>query len=320
MIRYLLVGIGAIVAFGSLHFRKAPPDLSSPKSAVRSYIGAISEHDTNALIACVKGGKSGEALEDFGRLSKSGKLEVKEIVAETEGDSAKVAVEYTGTGLSQVEILHVVKNGDSWKILPDAPFASTSFNDEQQARLSMTMHPLRLFASLVAQDEAVVRATKMARQAAQAAVSLSNSKQLATGMLMYIQDYDEMCPYPAKSYHDLVYPYVKNEGVFKAPLAVEGETISYSMNRNLEGVSMAAIAEPASTVLLYEGKGQKPLYRYDGKTVIAFADGHAKLLTEEQVKTLAWSDKAWVKPKPAPVKPKAMQKPKAKSGGKKKGK
>jgi prepilin-type N-terminal cleavage/methylation domain-containing protein/prepilin-type processing-associated H-X9-DG protein len=63
-----------------------------------------------------------------------------------------------------------------------------------------------------------------ARAKARAASCLSNEKQMALGLQMYVQDYDEMFP----QYHyfvgalnaqqeDMVYPYVKNAQVFRCP-------------------------------------------------------------------------------------------------------
>lgn len=76
-----------------------------------------------------------------------------------------------------------------------------------------------------------------AREKARGASCLSNIKQLTTGMLMYVQDYDETLPYwnwqlSADSYCDhgqpqcgrmesfwvnAIYPYVKNGGVYGCP-------------------------------------------------------------------------------------------------------
>ena len=118
--------------------------------------------------------------------------------------------------------------------------------------------------------------------------SLSNVRQIALGALMYMQDYDETYPLSAQKFPDLIYPYVKDKSVFRSPLAEEGERISYSMNPKLQNKSAAAVKNPAKTILIYEGKDGKPLFRYDGRTVLAFADGHAKLMTQEEMKGSTW--------------------------------
>jgi hypothetical protein len=96
--------------------------------------------------------------------------------------------------------------------------------------------------------------------------------------------------------------------VFTAPSDPKG-TLSYTFNANLQSVSIAAIDKPAETILLYEGKDQQPLYRYEGKAVIVFADGHDKLCTAEQVKTFEWGAKYKVKPKPTAPKQTPIKKP-----------
>jgi len=72
-----------------------------------------------------------------------------------------------------------------------------------------------------------------ARAKARQAACLSNMKQVGTAIIMYIQDYDEIyppsqvnipAPAPAMavmSWPTIIYPYVKNEGVFVCP---DGET------------------------------------------------------------------------------------------------
>jgi len=74
-----------------------------------------------------------------------------------------------------------------------------------------------------------------AREAARTSTSLSNTKQLGLGMLMYVQDYDEHFPAwnwgywcngqdPVAEAHDsgafwtmAIYPYVKNTAVYRCP-------------------------------------------------------------------------------------------------------
>jgi prepilin-type N-terminal cleavage/methylation domain-containing protein len=72
-----------------------------------------------------------------------------------------------------------------------------------------------------------------ARAKARQAACLSNMKQLGTAVMMYVQDYDETyppsqvnipAPAPANavmSWPTMIFPYVKNEGIFVCP---DGET------------------------------------------------------------------------------------------------
>lgn len=67
-----------------------------------------------------------------------------------------------------------------------------------------------------------------AREKARQASCLSNTKQVGTATLMYVQDYDEQMPLSAYldsgqrvGYHvvDLIFPYAKNANVFQCPSA-----------------------------------------------------------------------------------------------------
>lgn len=42
-------------------------------------------------------------------------------------------------------------------------------------------------------------------------------------------------------------------------------------------------------VMIYEGSDEKPLFRYDGKALICFADGHLDFVNEKDAATLRFS-------------------------------
>ncbi len=70
-----------------------------------------------------------------------------------------------------------------------------------------------------------------ARESARATMCRSNLKQIGMGVLMYMQDYDEMTPWHNDNYcesgnppqrvelspHGLIYPYIRNHGLFVCP-------------------------------------------------------------------------------------------------------
>ena len=122
-----------------------------------------------------------------------------------------------------------------------------------------------------------------AREKARQAACLSNVKQLALGVMMYVQDYDERFPIfgPAwgtnpnppgtgVSWWQGIYPYVKNHQIYVCPNREEwgpftywGRTFqvfpSYGMNPNIHvgvplggsgGRKLSQIRQPASCVLL----------------------------------------------------------------------
>ena len=126
-----------------------------------------------------------------------------------------------------------------------------------------------------------------ARENARLASCDSNVKQIELGMLQYTQDHNDKFPPKAASYKDAVYPYIQSEGVFHCP-SDQGGPVDYSMNTNLQGISLDNIPHPEAVVAIYEGKDQKPNFRHDGKAVIGYADGHVEEQTEAQAGSLKW--------------------------------
>lgn len=110
--------------------------------------------------------------------------------------------------------------------------------------------------------------------------AVSNAKQLALGSLMYCSDYDDVLPYVQSvvTVKEVTYPYMKNLDVWKT-----GNPASqWRFNMCLGGVSQTEIAEPASTPLFYESAPWA-----DGRRVVAFADGHVKLVGSAEWKGMA---------------------------------
>ncbi len=101
------------------------------------------------------------------------------------------------------------------------------------------------------------------REQARAMASLSNLKQIALAVEMYAQDHHEQMP-DADQWVDQVSPYLVGKAVppserehtlaalLRDPSAPQGEKWSYAFNRNLSGVKLADIKNPAETVLLFE--------------------------------------------------------------------
>ena len=88
-------------------------------------------------------------------------------------------------------------------------------------------------------------------------------------------------------------PYVKSRQVFRAP-ALDGEELSpYALNPAIAGKSLAQFDEPARTVALYEGgpDGQ-PVFRFGGKAVVGFVDGHVELVGPEEAAKLGLKPKS----------------------------
>ena len=127
--------------------------------------------------------------------------------------------------------------------------------------------------------------------------SMNNVKQLMLGILQLAQDYDERFAFNADNFVEKVMPYVKSEQLFQRPILDDEKSSRYSLNAALFGKSMADLDQPARTVAVYEGgEGKGGLnYRFNGRAVVGYADGHVGLLSPEQTDDLVWK----IGPKPS---------------------
>jgi prepilin-type processing-associated H-X9-DG protein len=123
-----------------------------------------------------------------------------------------------------------------------------------------------------------------AKKAADATVILSNLKQLALGAILYATDQDEKLNLSTATLKTKLLPYVKSEAIFKAP---DGKPLPIVFNSNLTGKRFGDVRRPAETVMMSLG-GKGSLVFTDGRTPIAFVDGHVKYLKPDQVSILIW--------------------------------
>lgn len=111
-----------------------------------------------------------------------------------------------------------------------------------------------------------------AREKARQTACLSNVKQIALGMLMYAQDYDErLCAgyvYGIGGWFDFIMPYVKNSQIFTCPshdypYNFPSVSLSYSVPYNNlftdtgsgpRGAKLASLERPAEMLLFGEGQ------------------------------------------------------------------
>jgi prepilin-type processing-associated H-X9-DG protein len=108
--------------------------------------------------------------------------------------------------------------------------------------------------------------------AQQSSESLAAAKEIGLADIMYSTDYDDLLPNFTSSSEvaQKLEPYVRNKYVTsKASGAV--------WNQSLSAVPMTTLDSPADTWVCY---WQDPM---PGKYDVAFADGHAKYVTKEQL-------------------------------------
>lgn len=132
----------------------------------------------------------------------------------------------------------------------------------------------------------------ISRPVARRGESLSNLKQIALAIFMYTQDYDETLPpmVAARSAEDIsesstnnvtnstsvqnrLMRYIKSKEIFLQPVTKRPYLPNYKVSR----LPDAKIKNPTTTFLFYEDAPD-----VDGMRCVAFADGHAKALTEAE--------------------------------------
>lgn len=111
-------------------------------------------------------------------------------------------------------------------------------------------------------------------------------KELALGVMGYVQDRDKKIPMATNLKKDIG-PYVRDEGLFTSPLDAVG-TESFSLNANLLGTAFDAIAKPSEVILLYDGQNGQLDFRYQGRAIVALADGHVQFVSPEEAEKLHW--------------------------------
>jgi prepilin-type processing-associated H-X9-DG protein len=201
--------------------------------------------------------------------------------------------------LSRFEQVDVRLEGEEWKIVPrpQPPVAELTASDnlaQQILNIEKAVEDgrnekdgyLNQWARIVAQPRDLTML--LTSQISQS--SMSNVKQLLLGIFQLAQDNDERFAFDADNFVEKVMPYVKNEKVFQMPILDDEKTSGYTLNPEILGKSIADIDEPASTVAIYEaGNGVGGLnYRFNGRAVVGYADGHVKLLSPEQTTDLIW--------------------------------
>lgn len=159
---------------------------------------------------------------------------------------------------------------------------------------------LDLFQSLERTDP---EASHKAREAARTTTSLSNLRQIALAIIMYAQAHNNRLP-DADRWVDEVLPLWldpkaspaekerSTKSLFRDPSAPEGQEWTYAFNRNLSGLPLSSLKNPAGTVLVFESTtgaknaadtGQSlphPGWHNDGSD-LSFVDGHVVWMSDK---------------------------------------
>lgn len=113
----------------------------------------------------------------------------------------------------------------------------------------------------------------------------SNLKQIALGAFQMDQRKGKLAM-TSQNFEAQMFPYLHTRELFRCPSMSTAE--SFSFNGNLTNLSLKNLADSFHLVMFYEGRNGQLDFRHDGKTNVAFADGHVQTISREEAKTLQW--------------------------------
>lgn len=116
-------------------------------------------------------------------------------------------------------------------------------------------------------------------------IALSHLKQMGLAAFQFVQDYEERFLFDGAHMREALTPYLANTDPFFVP----GTQSTWTFNDRLSDLSLAQITEFGKTVMMYEGQNEQPIFRYNGKATILYADGHCAMVNREEAKSLKWT-------------------------------
>jgi prepilin-type N-terminal cleavage/methylation domain-containing protein/prepilin-type processing-associated H-X9-DG protein len=118
-----------------------------------------------------------------------------------------------------------------------------------------------------------------AREKARQTTCLNNQRQIATSLLMYAQDREEILPLATTAWGELNL----DKGVLICPTAGKKKRNAYGYNSYLDGLALGDMTNPARTALTMDSDAANNLVvnggldvagRHGGQYIASFADGH----------------------------------------------
>lgn len=251
----------------------------TPEGTIKEFVEAWNSRNLSKAATYVVGGKPKMNFGSYDQIIKGMKISISDLKATTKGDRGSATYQIrletpNQKPTEQQEKIDLVRVDGEWLLIP----ASQTGGGGREV--------LPSFAMMTTTDLTGVFAG--AKKAAQKTACLSNIKQLGIAVMIYLADHDDRFSMNASKLKTTLNPYLKNDRLWTCPLTPKAGA-AYSMNARLLGKSAAQLADPANTVMLYEGAKGKLDFKHAGFAAVAFADGHAKLINAEAAKKLRWN-------------------------------
>jgi hypothetical protein len=252
---------------------------ASPEEAVRGFADALNAIDLPKAATFVDGAPEPKEFEDLVKALEDARLQLRvttvRVTRSRERATARFGLVVTRAGQATArENLNVaaelVANEDRWFLVaPPLDEPADPFN--------------RWAATLRAGPEGVRRA----RIEAQSAQSLANIRQLAAATLRFARENGGRLALNQGNWRERIQEFVEDEAAFKSP-GDRAAGPSYTFNPGLANRTLASIRIRQRTVLLFEGRGNRVDYRWDGRAAVAFVDGGVMLISQDDARRILW--------------------------------
>ncbi len=233
---------------------------------LRNVIAGFNERNYAKIAAQFVGGKLiPEEADLMRRLGPEVKYSMKVISVKLSGNAGRIIVQLKQAGKPEQETVNVVRSSGQWQIVPARDLAP---NQKLFEMFGVSVTRGGVF--------------DQGKRAKRLSDTLSNAKVVAVGINLYLSDNANKYSLTAATIRVAILPYVKNVKVFFSRTTGR----PFTFNNRLTEKNLVDVADPAKTVLLYEGSKEKLTFT-DGKTVVAFTDGQVRTLTPAEVKSSA---------------------------------
>lgn len=262
---------------------------SSPEKTLRLFVAALNAGRFEEAARYVDGATPNADFTTMRQTWSQAKpsLSLSDLTSETKGNKAVVKVTLTIRSANQPAnrqtqtgnvTLVLVRGSARWLLVP------MSLEEVKNA----SAHPRTSEVSWLTSIALALRSPKAfetQRGSAKIEACMSNLKQIALYAIMLEQKMGALKITP-QNFKTELFPYIRTMEFFRCPSVSTGE--SYSFNGNLTNIKSAGMPNGSRIVMFYEGKNGQLDFRHDGKTNVAFADGHVQTISREEAKTLRW--------------------------------